>query len=135
MKYEYECSSFLRFTLKIAVVLGMFKKTINEKSSIKQKPFNYKGLTKSKICNLDIYSCYDNKDEVIIYLHGGGYLLGLDNMHIGFARKLQNKSKATVHIIDYPLAPVHKVDEVISEVYKTIREIVSTNINSNHHLI
>ena len=45
---------------------------------------------------------------VVVFFHGGGYVLGDLDSHDGLARALANGSQSTVISVDYPLAPEHK---------------------------
>jgi epsilon-lactone hydrolase len=45
--------------------------------------------------------------RAILYLHGGGYVIGSINTHRSLAARLARASKARVLVIDYRLAPEH----------------------------
>jgi epsilon-lactone hydrolase len=45
--------------------------------------------------------------RAILYLHGGGYVIGSINTHRSLAARLSRASKARVLVIDYRLAPEH----------------------------
>ena len=44
-------------------------------------------------------------DTAVLYLHGGGYVIGSPRTHREFARRLSAASRAQVLVIDYRLAP------------------------------
>jgi monoterpene epsilon-lactone hydrolase len=44
-------------------------------------------------------------DQAILYLHGGGYVLGSAKAYRGFASQLVSRTKIPALVIDYPLAP------------------------------
>ncbi len=44
---------------------------------------------------------------VVVFFHGGGYVLGDLDSHDGLARALTNGSQSVVVSVDYPLAPEH----------------------------
>jgi acetyl esterase/lipase len=46
-------------------------------------------------------------DRALLYLHGGGYVLGSINSHRGLAARLSRDLRARVLVIDYRLAPEH----------------------------
>lgn len=45
---------------------------------------------------------------VVVFFHGGGYVLGDLDSHDALARSLANGAQAVVVSVDYPLAPEHK---------------------------
>ena len=45
---------------------------------------------------------------VIVFFHGGGFVLGSLDTHDGLARSLANGARSLVVSVDYPLAPEHK---------------------------
>lgn len=45
--------------------------------------------------------------RVILYLHGGGYVIGSINTHRDLAQRLSRAARARVLLIDYRLAPEH----------------------------
>ncbi len=45
---------------------------------------------------------------VLVFFHGGGYVLGDLDTHDGLARALANRTGRVVVSVDYPLAPEHK---------------------------
>jgi acetyl esterase/lipase len=54
-------------------------------------------------------------DRHILYLHGGGYVLGSPLSHIGMAARLARRAAATVTVIDYRLAPEHPYPAAIDD--------------------
>ncbi|SHN43070.1 alpha/beta hydrolase [Cryptosporangium aurantiacum] len=50
----------------------------------------------------------DRALPVVVFFHGGGYVLGDLDSHDGLARALANGSGSVVVSVDYPLAPEHK---------------------------
>jgi len=48
-----------------------------------------------------------DSNRAILYLHGGGYVIGSINTHRSLAGRLSRASKARVLVIDYRLAPEH----------------------------
>src|SRR6478752_7769952 len=45
--------------------------------------------------------------RTIVYLHGGGYVAGIDPFHVRYTTRLATELDARVVIPDYPLAPEH----------------------------
>lgn len=66
-------------------------------------------------------------DRHILYLHGGGYVLGSPKSHIAMAARLARRCLATVTTIDYRLAPEHPYPAAIDDsvaAYRAITEEV-----------
>ena len=60
---------------------------------------------------------FGRKLPVIVFFHGGGYVLGDLDSHDGLARSLANSSQSIVVSVDYPLAPEHKFPAPIEAGY------------------
>ena len=52
-----------------------------------------------------VSSSESSDDTAVLYLHGGGYVIGSPKTHREFARRLSAASQAQVLVIDYRLAP------------------------------
>ncbi len=50
-----------------------------------------------------------DRDGVIVYLHGGGYLAGSAKAYRGLASQLAIRTRHAVFVVDYPLAPEARV--------------------------
>ena len=69
-------------------------------------------------------------NTVILYLHGGSYVMETSNEHWEFLEKLVNDTKATIILPDYPLTPKYTYKDVftmITPLYKEIIEKVDIN--------
>ena len=72
-----------------------------------------------------------SRDGVIIYLHGGGYLAGSANAYRGFASQLASRTRRSVLVLDYPLAPEAKLPaapDAVMAAYEWLRENGSARI-------
>ncbi|CAJ1507282.1 alpha/beta hydrolase [[Mycobacterium] holstebronense] len=56
----------------------------------------------------------DERRPVIVFFHGGGFVLGDLDTHDGLARALANRTGRVVVSVDYPLAPEHKYPAAIN---------------------
>lgn len=56
----------------------------------------------------------DEPRPVIVFFHGGGFVLGDLDTHDGLARALANRTGRVVVSVDYPLAPEHKYPAAIN---------------------
>lgn len=67
-------------------------------------------------------------EQVILYLHGGGYVNNIVPFQWRFVGKIVEQSKATVVVVDYPLAPKYSYREtyqMVDEVYSDLLTIHS----------
>ena|SRR5215471_232794 len=58
---------------------------------------------------------------VAVYLHGGGWVLGLVDGHDGVCRALANRSGCRVVSVDYRLAPEHRFPAAIDDAWAVTR--------------
>lgn len=64
--------------------------------------------------------------NVILYLHGGGYTGGSIRTHRDLAARISRVSKAHVLIIDYRLAPEHPFPAALEDTIAVYRWLIST---------
>jgi acetyl esterase len=60
---------------------------------------------------------------VVVFFHGGGYVLGDLDSHDGIARALANGSRSVVVSVDYPLAPENKFPAPVNAGYAATKWI------------
>lgn len=66
----------------------------------------------------------DSLRPVVVFFHGGGYVLGDLDSHDALARALANGARAVVVSVDYPLAPEHKFPTQIDVGYAATTWVV-----------
>ncbi len=54
-------------------------------------------------------------DRVVLYLHGGGYVMGSRNTHRGLAGRIARAARARVLLPDYRLAPEHPFPAAVDD--------------------
>lgn len=64
--------------------------------------------------------------RTIIYLHGGGYVVGSIVSHRGLAASVARSSKARVLSVDYRLAPEHKFPAPVEDVMSVYRWLLAS---------
>jgi acetyl esterase len=67
--------------------------------------------------------CPSNIYPVIIYFHGGGWILGNFKSHQRLVQELANRSRALLIFVDYPLAPEAKWPTQIEQGYGVLNYI------------
>ena len=69
-------------------------------ADIKREPVTANGVKSEWVSAPDA-----DPGRAILYLHGGGYVIGSINTHRALAARLSRAAKARVLVIDYRLAP------------------------------
>ncbi len=65
-----------------------------------------------------------NPATSVLYLHGGGFTIGSPATHRALATHLATASGATVHVLDYRLAPEHPFPAALDDVLAAYRELL-----------
>jgi len=63
--------------------------------------------------------------RAILYLHGGGFTIGSPATHRALATHLAAASGATVHLLDYRLAPEHPFPAALDDAVAAYRELLT----------
>jgi acetyl esterase/lipase len=63
--------------------------------------------------------------RTVLYLHGGGFTIGSATTHRALATRLAVATGATVHVLDYRLAPEHPFPAALDDALTAWRELVS----------
>lgn len=64
-------------------------------------------------------------DRVVLYLHGGGYVMGSRNTHRGLAGRIARAAKASVLLPEYRLAPEHPFPAAVDDATTCWRWLIS----------
>lgn len=64
-------------------------------------------------------------DRVILYLHGGGYVVGSINTHRAMVARISRASRARVLAIDYRLAPEHPFPAAVEDATAAYRWLLA----------
>src|SRR5215469_6669852 len=64
-------------------------------------------------------------DRVILYLHGGGYVVGSINTHRAMVSRIARASDARALLIDYRLAPEHPFPAAVDDVLASYRWLLA----------
>lgn len=74
-------------------------------------------------------------DRGILYLHGGGFVLGSIKSHGDLAERLSRAARARVLIIDYRLAPEHPFPAPVEDAIKAYRFMLDQGLKPAHMAI
>ncbi len=79
-------------------------------ADIKREPVTANGVKAEWVTAPDA-----DAGRAILYLHGGGYVIGSINTHRALAARLSRAAKARVLVIDYRLAPEHPFPAAVDD--------------------
>jgi epsilon-lactone hydrolase len=63
--------------------------------------------------------------RTVLYLHGGGFTIGSPATHRALAAHLAAAGAATVHLLDYRLAPEHRFPAALDDAVAAYRELLA----------
>lgn len=70
-------------------------------------------------------------DRVVLYIHGGSFVLGLMPIQVDFAAQLSKATSAIVWSVDYRLAPEHPFPAGLEDVLVVYQTMLSEGIDPN----
>ena len=71
--------------------------------------------------NLRILVPVENPTGVLVYYHGGGWVLGSIDEHDTLARKLAERTSCAVVLVEYRLAPEHRYPTAVDDSYAALK--------------
>ena len=74
-------------------------------------------------------------DRVILYVHGGGYVMGSIATHRELAARLSKASGARVLLVDYRLAPEHPFPAAVEDATAAYRWLLAQNIKPSRIVV
>jgi len=102
--------------------LNKIKRQLNNPPKMKIKTLEL-GITIEDFKGIKIYHINHHTDKHLIYLHGGGYIHGLNHLHFRLCRALSKKLSLNISLIDYPLLPDSTGLESSQIVYDYIKKM------------
>src|SRR5713101_3453824 len=69
--------------------------------------------------------------RAVLYLHGGGYVIGSMNTHRDLAARISRAAKARVLLIDYRLAPEHPFPAAVEDSVAAYRWMLAQGLKPN----
>ncbi len=76
-----------------------------------------------------------NPARVILYLHGGGYVMGSINTHRELGQRLSRAAAARVLLIDYRLAPEHPHPAAVEDATRAYRWLLSRGVSPSRLVV
>jgi epsilon-lactone hydrolase len=69
--------------------------------------------------------------RAVLYLHGGGYVIGSINTHRDLAARISRAAKARVLLIDYRLAPEHPFPAAVEDSVAAYRSMLAQGLKAS----
>ncbi|KJV27314.1 alpha/beta hydrolase [Pantoea sp. SM3] len=67
-------------------------------------------------------------EQVIVFIHGGAYMLGSAQAYRGFASQLAVRTGYSTFVLDYPLAPEHPFPAAPDRVIELLKSLIDSGI-------
>ena len=75
------------------------------------------------------------KERVLLYLHGGGYVIGSPHTHRGLAGKIAKGISADCLLIDYRKAPENPYPAALDDAYHAYTHLISTGYKPDNIVV
>lgn len=89
----------------------------------------YKGISANGITGEWLSPPEIDEDKIILYLHGGGYVMGSPRTHRSLVWRIATQAKAVAIIIDYRLAPEYPYPAALDDALASYTWLVEQNGN------
>ncbi|MGH8505257.1 MAG: alpha/beta hydrolase [Stenotrophobium sp.] len=120
----------LKPVFALPVSRGFRRSWINGFTSLVIKPqgtqieaLNMGGVPAERVSNSGA-----NGEAVVLYLHGGAYVLGSPKTHRSISTHLAKAAHASVHVLDYRLAPEHPHPAALEDALTAYRWLLDQGI-------
>ncbi len=70
-----------------------------------------------------------DRRRAVLYLHGGGYVIGSPNTHRSFGAQIATAAGAPVHVLDYRLGPEHTHPAALEDAAAAYRELLASGLD------
>lgn len=126
-----QMSSMTEITVKnIRDGLDLMAKMVKIPKDVKCEPVDVGGVPAEWISTPGVAN-----HQVILYLHGGGFIAGSIATHRDLAQKISRVSKARILLIDYRLAPEHPYPAAFEDVLTAYRWLIDVEKITPNNLI
>lgn len=113
------------------------RKNLEKMASLVRLPrdIRFESLKVGKIPAEWIITPVSVEDRIILYLHGGGYIIGSIKTHRELASRIARASKARGLLIEYRLAPEHKFPAAVEDSTLAYRWLLKKGYNPDRIVI
>ncbi|WLQ12658.1 alpha/beta hydrolase [Hahella aquimaris] len=75
------------------------------------------------------------ESRVVLYLHGGGYVIGSNRTHLELACRISKAAKARTLMLEYRLAPEHPFPAALHDVVTVYKHLLDRGVKARHIVI
>lgn len=129
----------------IPLNINFFRKVLkfyNDCTSFMQSPPNNVTITTQSlggVFSFHLKPIAIESNSTILYLHGGGYLLGLkdysEQIYLHLCQELATLCHAEVFLIDYRIAPEHPASAILDDAYNAYLSLLGLGISPDKIVI
>lgn len=137
---------FLEKLIKVAGIKNYYSMNVNEvmkvydkklsklKADPPSKMFKHLDITVKMIGDFPCYTVTPENptEKVVLFLHGGGYIMEIDHLHWNAVERIAREKKVTVVVPIYPLAPKYHYKDAFNMISEIYRDILKEH--SPHHI-
>lgn len=88
--------------------------------------FRYSHIAGVKV--MELWTKHSSAQTVIVYIHGGGFVIGSSKSYLQHLVRLSKQNKAKIISVEYSLAPESRFPTAIEQVKKVLAEISAPNL-------
>jgi acetyl esterase/lipase len=86
-------------------------------------------------CKAEVVRTPSVEDRVIVYLHGGAFVVGGRFLHRALVSKIAERTRATVIAVEYRQLPQHPVHESVEDALDAYRHVLATGVPADKVLV
>lgn len=80
-------------------------------------------------CTAELLRTPDTEDRVVVYLHGGAFVVGGRYLHRAMMSRIAQQNRATVVAVDYRQLPAHPVSASLADGLDAYRHVLESGVS------
>jgi acetyl esterase/lipase len=86
-------------------------------------------------CNAQLLRTPQTEDRVVVYLHGGAFVVGGKFLHRSLMSRISERTRATLVAVDYRQLPHHPVSASVADGLDAYRHVLESGVPASNVLI
>jgi acetyl esterase/lipase len=86
-------------------------------------------------CNAEVLRTPNTEDRVIVYLHGGAFVVGGRFLHRSLMSRIADRNRASLVAVDYRQLPHHPVSDSVEDGLDAYRHVLDSGVPASKVLI